>query len=619
MCGICGIYDIKGNNRIDKGVLGKMIDTINHRGPDGMDIFLDKNVGLGFNRLSIIDLHTGMQPITNENGNLILICNGEIFNYLELRDNLIGKGHQFKTNTDVEVIIHMYEEYDTEFINKLNGQFSFAIFDKQKKKLFCARDHVGIAPFFYTEINGCFIFASEIKAIIQHPLVKAKLDLVGLDQMMTFPGLIGFRTFFKNINSLESGHYLTIDPVSGVNKKKYWDLVYPKIGANLGSYDEKYYIEKLDDLISQAVKLRLQADVPVGYYVSGGLDSSIIAAKIMEKKSSQKRHSFSINFEDKSISESKYQNLLTNKFNSIHHEKSFKWSDIDRNLKAAVYHSESALKETYNTASFVLSENVNKQNIKVVLTGEGADELFGGYVGYRFDEFRKSQNNNLSSDERMIRKRIWNNESFLYEKDFTSIQDYKSNIYSKELIDNYSNINCLNYPILDQAAIENIDLFNLRSYVDFKLRLPDHLLSDHGDRMVYANSVEARYPFLDINLIEFAAHIPSNLKLKAYQEKYLLKQVAKNIVPEEIIRRPKFTFVAPGSVDLLKNNPEYYLDLLSFDRISKQKVFNPNMIEKLTKQYTQPNFKLNLPFDTDMLIIPITLSILMEEFDMEGI
>lgn len=617
MCGICGYFDLRGTARTADEIIHRMINSLAHRGPDDTGCYIQGNLSLGFTRLSVMDVQGGHQPMQNEDLSITLICNGEIFNYAELKRNLLVGGHVFKTACDVEVILHLYEEYGFDFINMLNGQFAFALYDDKRKRLFCVRDRAGIAPFYYTIANDIFIFASEIKAILQHENVEKRVDLTGLDQIMHFPGMVSPRTLFQNIKSLEGGHYLVVDCEHGVINREHWDLKYPKEGELKNEYDENYYMEKLDDLLTKAVKYRLQADVPVGFYLSGGLDSSIIAAKIHALSNEFKRHSFSIDFTDKNISEARYQRIMADRVNSIHHEILFCFDDIGKRLRKAVYYSESALKETYNTASLALSELVRANKIKVVLTGEGADELFGGYVGYRFDQMRMSRQESRAQEnslEKTIRAKLWGDEKFIYEKNHYTYQQTVRDLYSDEVNSIYDDISCLNYPVIQKERIEGINIFHKRSYIDFKLRMSDHLLSDHGDRMTFANSVEARYPFLDPNIIEFARTMPVSLKLKNFKEKYILKKAAQGLVPAEIINRPKFAFVAPGSPDLLKNGKEFIGDILSYETIKKQGFFNPGTVERLRKQYIQEDFKLNLPYDNDMLIIVLTFGIFINEF-----
>lgn len=617
MCGICGMFDIKLKNRCDAEIIRRMTSVIKHRGPDASDFYIDENVALGFARLSIIDLANGMQPITNEDGSLILICNGEIFNYQELKKELIERGHKFRSNCDVEVILHLYEENGTSLVDYLNGQFAIALYDVRNKSLFCARDYAGIAPFFYTIVNGLFIFASEIKAILQHPWVKREVDMVGLDQIMTFPGLISPRTMFKNIHSLENGHCLLIRD-ENITDEEYWDLNYPEKGESEPPKSESFYMEKLDDLLTKAVKYRLQSDVPVGFYLSGGLDSSMIAAKIRKLADNRCRHSFSIDFTDKNISEGRYQREMAKHIGSIHTEKLFLFSDLAEKLKKVIYHCETPIKETYNTASIALSQMAMEKGIKVILTGEGADELFGGYIGYRFDQMRKPNSNMTEELEREneLRLKIWGDKDFVYEKNYASFSLTKKSIFSKFVKQLYDEVDCTNSFIVKKERIMNRDVFHQRSYVDFKLRMSDHLLSDHGDRMAFANSIEARYPFLDKNLIEFATSIPIGLKLKNFTEKYILKKIAEKYVPADIIKRPKFAFTAPGSPEILKQNVEYVNDILSYERIKRQGYFDPDVVEKLKQQYMQPGFRLNVPYDDDMLIIVLTFGIWMETFQM---
>lgn len=623
MCGICGMIDLKGEHRVSEEIVERMTGKLLHRGPDGMGKYVRDNIAFGFSRLSIIDIDGGMQPLTNENGTIVLICNGEVFNYKELRKDLMSRGHQFKTNTDVEVIVHLYEEFGIGFLNMLNGQFAFSIFDESKGLLFCARDHVGITPFFYTIADNILIFGSEVKAILEHPAVKREVDIVALDQLMTFPGIISPRTMFKNICSLENGNYLSACINGKINVVEYWDLIYPKQDEiEYSSRDEPYYLERIDDLISKSVKYRLQADVPVGFYISGGLDSSVIASKIKSLSSGQKRHSFAIDFEEKGISEAKYQRMMANYVESIHHEKMFSITDIESRLRKVIYHSESPLKETYNTASLALSELVREQGIKVILTGEGADELFAGYVGYKFDKLREMQAGNSSSvdyNERRLRGKIWGDEDFFYEKDYYSYNILKQSLYSEAINSNYDAVNCLSKGVINNKRLSSIDILHKRSYIDFKLRLPEHLLADHGDRMAYANSVEARYPFLDKDVIEFARLIPPDLKLKDFNEKYILKRLAVGLIPDEIIKRQKFAFVAPGSPELIKRELDFVEEILSYDRIKKNGYFNPDTVERLRKQYSAEGFKLNLPFDSDLLVIVITFGLFLEEFNMPDI
>jgi asparagine synthase (glutamine-hydrolysing) len=617
MCGVCGF--IKFNGRVseeDEKIVTRMNSKLFHRGPDAQETLLFDNIALGFSRLSIIGLSNGMQPIFNEDQSLVLVCNGEIFNYIELRDQLKKQGHVFKTHSDVEVIVHLYEEYNMEFLNMLNGQFAFALYDKRNQKLMCARDHMGICPLFYTMADDTFIFGSEIKAILEHPLVKREVDLVGLDQVFTFAGLISPRTMFKNIHSVENGHYVTVENNGRISKHEYWDLVYPEGEVAMNGKPEKYYVDRLEELFERSIALRLRSDVPTGLYLSGGLDSSMITMKVSKMHPDIRKEVFSIDFPDSKISESPFQILVANESNSNLNKKTFFFSDISERLKKVIYHCECPLKETYNTASLSLSASTREKGIKVILSGEGSDELFAGYVGYRFDKMRalKFVQNESSPDEEVLRERIWGDKDMFYETNFLELASIKESLYSDAVNAVFNDINCINHPVINKNRLHNRSILNKRSYIDYKVRLVDHLVSDHGDRMALANSVEVRYPFLDKDLIEFSTQIPTDLKLNDFTEKYILKKLASRFVPNAIIEREKFGFVAPGSPYLLQNNIEYINDLLSYDLIKKQGYFNPDKVEALKKTYQQKDFTLNIPFESDLLITVITFGILLDEF-----
>jgi asparagine synthase (glutamine-hydrolysing) len=620
MCGFAGYVDMRKERKIDDGLLVKMTDKLVHRGPDSAGYFVEENVGLGFRRLSIIDLTGGDQPLFNEDKSVVVVCNGEIYNYRDLRTRLIEKGHAFRTGSDVEVLVHLYEEEGPNFINKLNGQFAFALYDRKEQKLLLARDHFGINPLHYTIVDEVLIFASEIKAILEHPMVKRQVDLTGLDQIFSFPGIVSPRTMFKDINSLKSGCYLLAN--SHANLNEYWDLDYPRIGEVDYKHTEAYYVDKLKGHVTNAVSYRLQADVPVGFYLSGGQDSSMIAALINNLSPHVQRHSFSIAFTDEEINERKFQRMMAKIADSVHHEIVFDWSEISSRLAEMVYHCECPVKETYNTCSFALSEAARNAGIKVVLSGEGADELFAGYVGYRYDQFgnRKQRKHDLETAlEDDIRTKLWGDKNLFYENDYYPLLEIKNAIYSERVNRLFPEFDCVNFDIVNKERLQGRHSIHQRSYLDFKLRLADHLLSDHGDRMALANSVEGRYPFLDIDLAEFAREIPPDLKLNNLTEKYILKKVAQDLVPQQIIKREKFGFRAPGSPFLLQQKLEWINDLLSYERIKRQGYFNPDTIETLKSQYSQEGFKLHPHLEIDLLMMVLTFGLLVDLFELPSL
>jgi asparagine synthase (glutamine-hydrolysing) len=616
MCGFAGYIDLRGERRAKKDVLSRMTNTLIHRGPDSSGFFIEANLGLGFRRLSIIDLAGGDQPLYNEDGSLVLLCNGEIYNYLELKQQLEQKGHTFNTESDVEVLLHLYEEEGVKLLDRLNGQFAFVIYDRRAQTLFLARDHFGINPLYFTVADGVLIFASEIKAILEHPLVERKVDLTGLDQILSFPGLISPRTMFKGIESLKSGHLLTVRN-GDLRVAEYWDLDYPRQGEVSYHKPESYYVETLGGLLEQSVKYRLQADVPVGFYLSGGLDSSLIAAMIKKVSPAIKRHSFSISFTDKEICEARYQKLMARHVGSEHHETRFDWTEIAAQLSTMIFHCESPVKESFNTCSLALSKAARDHHISVILAGEGADELFAGYMGYRFDQLglRDAPAYDLETIlEDELRIKLWGAKAIFYEVDQHPLRELKTSLYSDAVGAQFEDFECLNFELVNKQRLQDRHFIHQRSYLDCKLRLSDHLLSEHGDRMVLANSVEGRYPFLDINLVEFARVIPPDLKLNGYAEKYILKKVAAELVPREIIEREKFGFRAPGSPYLLQQNSEWINDALSFERIKRQGYFNPQVVERLKAQYSQPGYTLHPHLETDYLMVVLTFNLLLDLF-----
>lgn len=607
MCGIVGIIDFK--HGISQQEIKSMADTLTHRGPDEEGYYLEESLGLGFKRLAIVDLAHGQQPMYFEN--LVLITNGEIYNFKELRLELEAK-YQFKTNSDIEVLLYMYKEYGKEFVKRLNGQFAIAIYDKDSKELFLARDHVGIAPLFYSFDGEKFLFASEIKAILKS--VEAKIDLQGLDQILTFPGVVSPKTVFKNINSLQPGHYLVFKDKS-YTLSQYWELEYP---IEVEDFGEEYYLEKLDYHLKRAVRLRLNADVDVGFYLSGGLDSALIASLIHTLEPQKERDSYSISFSDSTIDESSYQELMAKQVNSTHHTINFGWSEIEQRLKQMVFHAETPLKESYNTCSLALSQLVKQNGKKVILTGEGADELFGGYVGYRLGSKRELGSDMQGFLEDEITQKLWGESEFFYEKNYAEFEEFKEAFYSGEVLESLYEFSASQNDIIDTSKIEGRDFFHKRSYIDFKLRLADHLLSDHGDRVSYANNIEARYPFLDIELIEFVKTIPTKYMIKENKEKYILNKYATNYVPKEITNREKFAFVAPNASYLLKQDIEWIHKILDYEKIKKEGYFNPDMIEGLKNRYLSEDFSLNQTFENDFLMFCLTFEILLELFNIKG-
>lgn len=609
MCGISGFSSYDGRKERDAEVLSKMMAAIRHRGPDGENSILLDDAALGFNRLSFIDLSGGMQPLSNEDSSIYTVTNGEIFNYKELRSSLIAKGHRFRTETDIEVIPHLYEEYGDEFLNMLNGQFAIALYDSKLRRLILARDKIGICPLFYTFVNGRIVFGSEIKAILEYPGVPRKLNLMAVDQLMNFPGIVSPTTFFEGIFSLKAGHMLITDP-DGTVDREYWDMIYPTEEPEDLGLD--HYVEELRELLKAAISKRLIADVPIGFYVSGGLDSSIVASYIGVFMLNS-YYSFSAEIGEGDLDESKFQQIIRNHVRSEHYSVKVNEAEIWDNLSKVIYHAESALKESYDVAAFLLSGLVSSSPAKAVLTGQGSDEFFCGYVGYMLDQFRGMQKGTMTSDELEMNERLWGDPYFRYERNHPEIRKIHSMIYSDDLRGQIDGFSALAASPIDLSKVRGLSNQKRRSYIDWRLRLSDHLLIEHGDHMFFSHSVEGRHPFLDSDVLNFAARLPDKYKLNGTNEKYILKKAGEGIVPKEILKRRKFPFQAPGMSAMVKKQGRG-MEFLDDSMIRKYGIFDPAFIAKMKADYSVENFKLMGAYEIDYLMIALTVTMLCETF-----
>jgi asparagine synthase (glutamine-hydrolysing) len=623
MCGFVGLLTPQDPSLMDPRLLARMTTALAHRGPDDAAYHRQPGLALGVRRLAIIDPAGGAQPIFNEDRSIVLVCNGEVYNHRALRAELQRRGHRFRAEVDIEVLVHLYEEFGLSLLDRLEGQFAFALFDAHRRSLLLARDPAGIAPLFYAWRSNTLLFASEIKALIDHPLVERRIDLTGLDQVVTLPGPVSPHTLFAGVRSLAPGHYLLMrdgDPV----ERTYWDLDYP-LAADTDS-NEAADIGDLSERLRAAVATRLIADVPVGLYLSGGLDSSLIAALATDidrgnGEHAGRRHAFSIGFEAPEIDESGPQSLVADNLRLVHHRHTFTTYDLEARLRQAVRHAEAPLKESYNTCSLALSGLVRTNGLKVVLTGEGADELFGGYVGYRLDGARPT-GDDFTLDAALAREwreRLWGDAGFFYEKDYAAFDDVKTALYAPAVAASLPDFACTGTSLVDPARLRGRHPIHKRSYVDFKLRLADHLLADHGDRVGYANSVEARYPFLDRAVIDWVRHAPPGSLVRDSWEKYPLRLVAARYLPALITTRPKFGFVAPSTAVLLQQRIEWVEDYLSDARIAAAGYFNAAAVERLKAQYRKPGFTLTTTFDTDLLMIVLTFEIFRDCFSIPSL
>jgi asparagine synthase (glutamine-hydrolysing) len=601
MCGIAGFYPCcKNDDSVD--VLRRMLTRIKHRGPDQSGIFLTKDIGLGSVRLSIIDIDNGRMPLSNEDESLWIIFNGEIFNFIELRLDLEKKGHVFKTLTDTEVVLHLYEEYGVQSLNKLNGQFALAIWDTNKKELFLARDRVGIRPLFYSNVNGGLVFASEMKALFEYPQIKAVISPLALSQVFTFWTTLSPLTIFKGIYEVQPGHFIIANN-EGIREDKYWELPLCKSDEYRDLKFEEA-IEEFRALFLDAVKIRLRADVPVGAYLSGGLDSSVTTSFIKENKHNNLQ-TFSLGFVDKEFDETNFQKEAVNFFKTNHNSINCSLTDISQSFSDVIWHLETPILRSAPSPMCLLSGLVKKNNIKVVITGEGADELLGGYNIFKEALIRQfwakdpkskyrplllkrlypymSQVNGVKALSLFYSYKLTETDSLVYShllrwKNTSRIKQYLSDDLKTEL-GNYDPVQELEGKLVEK--FQDVDLLSRAQWLEINLFMSGYLLSSQGDRMAMANSVEGRYPFLDHRIIDFCMKLPPKFKIKTLNEKILLKEMMNDKLPDHIINRSKQAYRAPSISNF---DSDYVREMMSEKQILSAGIFNPEIVQKLVSK-----------------------------------
>jgi asparagine synthase (glutamine-hydrolysing) len=586
-----------------------MTKTLDHRGPDDRGFYANNTIGLGQTRLSIIDLEGGKQPIFNEDRSLCVVFNGEIFNYIELREILKKKGHKFYTRSDTEVIVHAYEEYGNDFLHHLNGQFAIALWDSKKEELLLARDRIGIRPLYYSTLpDGTLLFASEMKTILAYPGVPAEIDPHGLNQIFTFWVNIPPRTIFKNIYELPPGNFMKISK-KNISVISYWDLDFPL----MTEYEHKpinYYANRVAELLYDAVAIRLRADVPVASYLSGGLDSSIITS-LAKRCHSNDLKTFSVAFSDPNYDERAYQTKMVNYLNTDHRVIEVSNENIDEVFSDVVWYAEKPMMRTAPAPLYILSRLVKDNNIKVVLTGEGADEIFGGYNIFKEDKVRRFWAKNPESKLRPLALSLiypYINDSVKSGQKFwqlffkQNLKNTNNNFYSHQIrwkntaqlkkffTQNYQeqfNESKLNdeLNVYMHPDLEKWHPFARAQYLEMSLFMPGYLLSTQGDRMMMGNSIEGRFPFLDHRLIEFASTIPPHYKMKVLDEKYILKTTFENILPKEIRTRDKQPYRAPISICFSKGHSNLASQLLGEKEIKEFGYFDNRTVSLLKQKF----------------------------------
>jgi asparagine synthase (glutamine-hydrolysing) len=600
MCGICGIINLNSSDNVDSDTLKKMGNVLHHRGPDDEGYYCKNNIGLGMRRLSIIDLNTGKQPLFNENGSICVIFNGEIYNFKELQDELIEKGHTFSTKSDTEVIVHAYEEFGYECVSKLNGMFAFAVLDKRKNLLLLARDRLGKKPLYYFHDSKCFLFASEIKALLQSGMIKSELDMEAIDLFLTYEYIPAPWSIFKNILKLPPGHILILSN-DQCCIKSYWD-----ISAQNELQLESNPEDQLLWLLNDSIRLRLRSDVPLGVFLSGGVDSSAVLA-MMSNLTSEPIRTFSIGFNDNSYNELPYARRVSRLFNCDHHEIIIE-PNVVQWINDLIYFVDEPFGDTSIFPTYLVSRMARK-DVKVVLSGDGGDEVFAGYETYIADKIGRLYHKIPSSIRgNLIQKAlgmlpVTQKKKGLLNKSRRFLQGCilpeslqhvrwmmyitemeKRELYSEEL--NCAIDSKLSYEWM-QGIFKNVnsgDPLRQQQYVDIKTFLADDILVK-VDRMSMANSLEVRSPLLDYRLVEFAMMLPSSLKLRGFKSKYIFKKALNGLLPGEILHRKKEGFSSPLKNWIKNELKPMMLDLLSSEVVKKRGYFRAQYIENLISEH----------------------------------
>ena len=601
MCGICGVVSRDGENPVSETLLRTMNNTMIHRGPDDAGHFIDGTAGIAMRRLSIIDLSTGRQPITNEDDTIWIVFNGEIYNYLELRRKLIARGHQFSTHSDTEAILHAYEEYGDDCVNHLIGMFAFAIWDSNHHRLLLARDRVGIKPIYYHLSNAHFIFGSELKAVLAHPDTPRDVNMTALSHFLTLEYVPSPHTIFNEVYKLPPGHRLIMEN-GRIQIEQYWNV--PQIAVPTSDAE---CIEHLTELIRDAVKIRLMADVPLGAFLSGGIDSSTIVSFMSEQMSTPVQ-TFSIGFGDPTYNELPYARMVAERYGTDHYEQ-FLEADIAEMSLRLVSHFDEPFGDFSIFPTFLVSQ-MARQYVTVTLSGDGGDELFGGYDTYVAQQMDQRYYGRLPSWIRqkampsllslippqpakkgLVNKAkrfveggalpaAWQHTRWMMFMD----ESAKAHLFTPAVLAELG----AETPgwLLEQyfAEASQRDLLAQQQYVDVKTYMTDDILVK-VDRMSMAASLEARVPLLDHRIVEFALNLPPHLKMHKGETKVALRRVMADRLPAEVLHKPKEGFSIPLKHWLRTDLRPLMTDLLAADTVRRRGYFQPETVTRWVSEH----------------------------------
>jgi asparagine synthase (glutamine-hydrolysing) len=592
MCGIVGVVSLMPTFRIEKTMLERMVSAIVHRGPDGKGFYLDNRVGLGHCRLSIIDIDHGGQPMANEDGTIWICYNGEIYNYLDLRVDLVSKGHCFKTQSDTEVILHLYEEYRDDCVNFLNGMFAFAIWDKAQQRLLLARDRMGIKPLYYARTERALLFGSEAKALFASGLVRPLLDARSIDNFFSFTYPLQPRSMFREVKQVLPAEEVVIEQ-GKISSRRYWTLHFEEPPR---TRPIREYAEELLALLKKSVKRQLMSDVPLGAYLSGGIDSTVVVA-LMKNLNNSPPETFSVGYNDPTLDESETFQATARSLGVVNHTMLAEPSFAD-SYPRVIWHLEMPFRHPISIPYYHLSRFVSERGVKVVLTGEGSDEIFGAYDAFVADKFRRilasfhsrfltrlaytvacrmrSQSDSLEYlmkahfDEppALLCKRYGTVPPWYYH--WRMLDSFRQCIFSSTMREELENVDVEEELVeMDKSPINGLHPHNASIWLETQTRLPNWILLI-GDRCSMAHGVEARVPYFDNELVEYLARLPVSLKLRGFTPKFILRQAAKGLIPDDIVKRQKFAFRTPIGPWFFNDHPPDFVDEMLCENLIRE-------------------------------------------------
>ena len=613
MCGICGAFNFGSDQPVERGLIERMNNEIAHRGPDDAGVFVSGNIGIGMRRLSIVDLAHGHQPISNEDGSVWIVFNGEIYNHSELAEQLKARGHRYSSRSDTETIVHLYEEYGDDCVKWLRGMFAFAIWDTRRGRLFVARDRVGIKPFYYTLNNGEFVFASEIKSLIASGRIRPALNEAAIPEYLAFGYLSGEDTLYAGVRKLLPGHSLSIDMAGKIDLKQYWDL---PVAEEQESKSFDCYVRTYREMLEDAVASHLMADVPLGIFLSGGLDSSAVAA-IAAKHRKEPVDTFSVGYAEEEYSELSTAKTVSEHIRSRHHEVRVSQDSFFGALPKLIWYEDEPIVWPSSVSLYFVSK-LASQRVKVVLTGEGSDETLAGYTRYawtlknaRWDRlyrgmvprFVRAKLRTVIANSSLLaapaRRKLQhtflgrdgeNWASFYFDNFYSGFSDDLQGALLSESVRGsspYANV-------LEIWESSKGDLLHRLLYTDTKSYLLELLMKQ--DQMSMAASIESRVPFLDHPLVEFTTTIPARFNIRGLSGKHVLKSAVEDLLPATIIHQKKLGFPTPIHDWLAHEGTRRVEEILLSPRSVERKIFKPDGIRRLIREHKE-----NLVDHTDRL------------------